>query len=185
MTSMDTLNPYQAPTGLDPGPITGKYCETGIFTNGRIGRLRYLGYSLAVMLLFYMAIALVVAAGAFILPDSSEIVIGSAVVALVIPMIIITVKLGIRRLNDMNATGAYMFLMLVPIVNSIFTLVLMLVSGTPSSNKYGSPPPPNPRSMGAVVAIFFLIPVTGIVAAIALPAYQDYVERAKAVQTTP
>ncbi|CAA0100795.1 Uncharacterised protein [BD1-7 clade bacterium] len=185
MTSMDTLNPYQAPTGLDPGPIAGKYCDTGVFGKGRIGRLRYLGYSLLVMLIFYVALAVIIALGAFILPDSSEIIIGGSIVALMIPMIIITIKLGIRRLNDINATGAYMFLMLIPIVNSILALVLMLASGAPSSNNYGSPPPPNPRGMGAIIVAFVFVPVFGILAAVALPAYQDYIERAEAAQTAP
>ena len=69
-------------------------------------------------------------------------------------------------------------LLLIPLVPLIF----WFIPGTKGSNDFGPPPPPN-RGSGIVVALLLvLVIVIGILAAIAIPAYQDYVERAKQAQ---
>jgi hypothetical protein len=65
----------------------------------------------------------------------------------------------------------------------LVAFVWLLKSGTPGENRYGAPPPPN--GTGVIVAAWLTlgIPViVGILAAISLPAYQNYVMRAKAAQ---
>ncbi|HCY64883.1 MAG TPA: hypothetical protein DHV59_19100 [Oxalobacteraceae bacterium] len=73
--------------------------------------------------------------------------------------------------------------MLVPLVNLILALYMIFGAGTPAENRFGPRPAKNSR---AVVICGLLLPaliaVIGILAAIAIPAYQDYVVRAKAAQ---
>ena len=82
----------------------------------------------------------------------------------------------IQRSHDMNMSGWWSLAALIPIVG----LVWVFKGGTAGTNRWGAPPPPN----GPMVKIFgLLMPVlfvVGILAAIALPAYQGYVTRAKA-----
>ena len=89
--------------------------------------------------------------------------------------------LFIRRLNDMNMTGWLSILILIPLVNIILSLVLAFYPGTKGANKYG------PRQIknsiwiwiGGLIAPLIFIAIIGILAAVALPAYQDYVIRAQ------
>jgi cytosine/uracil/thiamine/allantoin permease len=78
----------------------------------------------------------------------------------------------------MNVTGWLCLISLIPLA----ALVFWFVPGTRGANNYGPPPPPN--TMGAVVVacILPIIMVVGILAAVAIPAYQDYTQRAATEQ---
>ena len=56
------------------------------------------------------------------------------------------------------------------------------IPGTSGSNRFGAPPPPNSTGVILLALILPIIFVIGIVAAIAIPAYQDYATRARASQ---
>ena len=49
--------------------------------------------------------------------------------------------------------------------------------GTRGANNYGKPPPPNTTGAVVLACIVPVIMIVGIVAAIAIPAYQDYAQR--------
>jgi hypothetical protein len=66
---------------------------------------------------------------------------------------------------------------LVPLANLIF----WFLPGTDGSNRYGPPPPPN-SALVIVVGLVVPILLVAVMAAIAIPAYQSYVERARAAQ---
>ena len=138
--------------------------------NGRIGRLRLLAYGLGLyILLIIVTFALGLLAG--VTGVSPDIAGGVGVVIYTIGTIILLVQ----RSHDMNMAGWWCIAALIPLVG----LVWIFKAGTPGRNRWGAPPPPN----GLLVKIAGLaIPalmVLGIVAAIALPAYQDYVKRAQ------
>ncbi|MCH2190301.1 MAG: DUF805 domain-containing protein [Gammaproteobacteria bacterium] len=143
-----------------------------IFTaSGRIGRLRYLAYSLLsmVILMGLMGIASLFADSGLILITVPYIV-----------FLVFTLVLGKRRLNDMDYSGWFILLNLIPLVNILVALWLVFGKGTSGSNRFGSAPNANPLSVKIFGLVGPFIFVIGILAAIALPAYQDYVERAKA-----
>lgn len=48
---------------------------------------------------------------------------------------------GVRRLHDINKSGWFFFLALIPVIGSIWLLVWFCMDGTPGDNKYG----PNPK----------------------------------------
>jgi len=84
----------------------------------------------------------------------------------------------IQRSHDMDWSGWSALAALIPFVG----LIWVFKSGTAGANRFGAPPVPN--SLGVKIAALLIpaIAVIGILAAIALPAYQDYTLKAKAAQ---
>jgi len=56
-------------------------------------------------------------------------------IALVIPSLAITV----RRLHDVNKSGGYYFMVLIPLVGGILLLVEMVRESQPGPNRFGNP----------------------------------------------
>jgi len=164
-------NPYTPPRSQVADIDSGEVQEVRIFsTSGRIGRLRYLAYtSVATFAIMFAAGFLGALLGPAILP----------ILTLVayIPMVVFSVMCMIQRSHDMNWSGWMCFLGIIPFVG----LIWLFKSGTQGENNYGAPPPPNPLSVK--ILAFAPILMIGVLAAIAIPAYQDYVERAQASQS--
>ena len=90
-------------------------------------------------------------------------------------MLVISVILTVRRCHDFNTSGWLSLLLLLPLVPIIF----WFIPGTDGPNKFGAKPPPNTVLVtigGLLIPIVF---VGGILAAIAIPAYQGYVQQAQ------
>jgi len=62
-----------------------------------------------------------------------------------IPSLAVTV----RRLHDTNKSGWFILISLIPIIGSIWLLVLMCTDSDPGDNQYG----PNPKGLGPENAI--------------------------------
>lgn len=178
-------NPYSA-TSVDLSEPTGAddTYEPKIFAvNGRIGRLRYLAYSFVTGLVtvFIAGILAAILIPIFAMKGSKDgMSIGVIIVMLLIyiPSIASMFIMAKRRLNDLNHTGWLSLLMFAPLLNFVFALYLMFAPGTKTSNNYGPRPVKNSWWLViGVIAPFFFI---GILAAIAIPQYQEYVNRAKA-----
>ncbi len=165
--------PYATPLATVAEALP-EFGELEVFSiEGRIGRLRYLAWSL-VLMLAALALLGVASMGLAI----SEIV-GSVLIALVgIGMAVVSVQIGVQRLHDIGWSGWLWLINLVPIVGSVFALLLLIIPGTTGANRYGPPAPPNSRAVKLLAWLWLLVPVLGILAAITLPAYQDYVNRA-------
>jgi uncharacterized membrane protein YhaH (DUF805 family) len=97
-----------------------------------------------------------------------------------------TLAVSVRRLHDTDRSGWWQLIVLIPIIGPLVLLIFMVQDSQPVDNQYG--PNPKPGNEGGsnvaviAVAIIVFIIVTGILAAIAFPAYQTYVERAKQAQ---
>jgi cobalamin synthase len=87
--------------------------------------------------------------------------------------LVIVVLFMIRRLHDIDASGWYALLVLVPLVNVLLILFLLLKGGTQGTNRFG--PERITRTWEKVVGIigivFMILGVIGIIAAMAIPAY--------------
>ena len=59
--------------------------------------------------------------------------------AVLIPTLAVTV----RRLHDIDRTGWWIFINLIPLIGTIVLLVFALTPGTPGTNQYG----PNPKEV--------------------------------------
>src|SRR5574339_394126 len=95
-----------------------------------------------------------------------------------IAMIAIQFLPAIQRSHDMNVTGWLSLIVLVP----FGTLVFLFAPGTRGENNYGLRPPPNGVGVILLACLLPLFFVGGILAAIAIPAYQDYTIRAQVTE---
>jgi uncharacterized membrane protein YhaH (DUF805 family) len=173
---MATANPYRAPAAA-VADTSEQYQEVKIFsTSGRIGRARYIAYSIGlsflIMLVFGFVGGFVGAAG-----GGSSVGLIAMGIGYVITFVVMFM-LTIQRAHDFNTTGWLSILVLIPLVNFIF----WFIPGTDGDNRWGAQTPPN----GVLVLIAaWLVPILfigGIFAAIAIPAYSDYTKRATQFQ---
>jgi uncharacterized membrane protein YhaH (DUF805 family)/ribosomal protein S27AE len=172
-----TVSPYSTPKS-DVGDGYEEFAELKVFSvSGRIGRVRYLGWSMALLLISLVAYG--IAAG---IMAASPIFGGILMIPVVIGAVVVSVQIGVQRLHDIGWSGWLWLLNLVPVVGSVFALLMLIVPGNQGANRYGPPPPPNSGGVIALACTMLLVPILGIVAAIALPAYQDYVNRAAEAQ---
>ena len=86
--------------------------------------------------------------------------------------------IGAAGLGTPTGIGVVTVLALIPFVG----LIWVFKGGTQGRNRFGAPPPPN--GVGVIIGAWLLpvIAVIGILAAIAIPAYQQYTVKAKAAQ---
>lgn len=166
--AVDTLSagqPYAPPRAQVGEPIS-EHGELKVFTTqGRIGRLRYLAWSISLMtaalglwMIASMTLAVSVVAGAILIGIFG------------LGFLVVSVQIGVQRLHDLGWSGWFMLLNLVPVVGTLFPLVMLLMPGNQGPNRFGAPQPPNSRAVKVLAALWLLVPVGGIVAAIALPA---------------
>ena len=161
---MSTQNPYIAPRAA-VGDAPEDYQQVRVFSvSGRIGRARYIAYTLGISALFSAVGAALSAA----IGEAANLVAFAAI-------LVLSLMLSIQRSHDFNTSGWLGILGLVPLANLIF----WVIPGTDGPNRFGARTPPN----GVLTLIAaWIIPVVfmaGIVAAISIPAYQDYVKRSQ------
>ena len=178
-------NPYASPGAAltEPFARDATYEPKFFSTRGRIGRLRFLAYSFATMFVLSIAVGLlmgVLAPVAIGGAGENSIAMVAVGVLINIPFAIVGIVITKRRFNDLNLSGWWSLLMLVPFINLLAWLYLVFGSGTKGPNRFGPPPSKNSVLVvigGLLLPIVFLV---GIVAALAIPSYQQYVERANA-----
>ncbi|MGE8503806.1 MAG: DUF805 domain-containing protein [Pseudomonas sp.] len=170
-------SPY-APPQANVAERLPEFGELKVFgVNGRIGRVRYLGWLMAMTLCFIPIL------GAWIGLTALSSTLGMLVIGLLsIAAIVVSVFIGVQRLHDIGWSGWLLLVHLIPVVGSVFALLMLIIPGTQGANRFGPPPPPNSTSVKILAWLFLLIPISGIVAAIAIPQYQGYAERAAEYQ---
>lgn len=152
--------------------------------NGRFGRLSYLGWNM-LLGLSVLPIAIIAAFLTPMLTDNTSNIM-LYIVAVIglffyIGLIYLTFIFTIRRLHDKNQSGWLSLIALVPLINIFFMLYLIFAPGTQGANNYGQPR--DTKTWEKVLAwMYILIFPLGILAAIAIPAYQDYTNRAQQQQ---
>ncbi len=176
-------NPYNAPTAdmSTVGNIGETYQPKVFSMSGRIGRVRYLAYSMAISIALLVALAAVAGVAAAVTGGSQGVMLVLGLL-FYIPMFAVGFIMAIRRVHDMGHSGWLSLLILVPIAN----LWLLFAPGTAGANEYG--PAPVKNTTGVIVAAFLpfiLMVVIGIVAAIAMPAYMGAMSKAQGVTEIP
>jgi uncharacterized membrane protein YhaH (DUF805 family) len=62
-------------------------------------------------------------------------------------VLIPSIAVSVRRLHDIDRTGWWVLIGLVPVIGTIVLLVFAVLDGTPGENRFG----PNPKASGKVV----------------------------------
>ena len=175
---METANPYAPPQAAvrDIGTASEQFQTVKLLSfKGRVGRLRFLAYSTAAYLVLALMSGIVAGvAAAMKMPGLVAIL----PLLFLVPYFTVFALLTIQRSHDMDWSGWMSLLALIPIVG----LIWIFKGGSASENRFGAPPPPNTVWVKIGASIFPLIFVVGVLAAVALPAYQQYTVRAKAAQ---
>ena len=158
---------------VDPPPMLSLSFE------GRFGRASYVNTWGVAMVL----VALVGILAAVLVPA-----LGGAGAFLMIPLglaMLVFIGWGIRvsvlRLHDVNRSGWWVLLTLVPYLGAVVNLLLLVWPGTAEENDFG----PKPRRGNVVLAIAIIaLSTLAFVAAISLgmSAYRDYSDRAQKAQ---
>ena len=104
--------------------------------NGRASRADYWWFVLANMIVSVVLSMLVMLGGDSFIATLFSMVSGLYSLAILIPGIAVTV----RRLHDIDKSGWWYLIGLVPCIGSIVLLVFTCLAGTPGDNKYGPDP---------------------------------------------
>lgn len=104
--------------------------------NGRARRTEYWMFTLFNMI---FAIFAIVADNAFGLTFDAE-GFGFLYLFYILAMLIPSLAVGVRRLHDTGKSGWMMLIALIPLIGSIWLLVLFATNGTPGENEYGLNP---------------------------------------------
>ena len=156
-------NVYAAPAADLSGAISS--ADTLPFAlNGRIGRLRYLGYVIALYFLMGVGVALLepLLAGG---PVPSAVLSSVAGIGFLVAYMIV----ARRRMHDIGLGGWMILCMFIPFVNMYFGLVMLFKRGDDGNNEFG--PEPSANSWGVKALVFGIPALTliGIIAAAVPP----------------
>ena len=117
--------------------------KNNIFTaEGRLNRLKYFKYLLAfnfgmLFISFILSFIVGIVTAMLGLP---EFIVSLFAYAISIPIAVGDVMLQIRRLHDLDKSGWFALLSLIPIINFCLGLYLLLFKGTEGDNRYGPDP---------------------------------------------
>jgi uncharacterized membrane protein YhaH (DUF805 family) len=136
--------------------------------------MRYLAYGIGInFLLMAVMIPLAGAVG-----GASAVMGGEAAMSMATMLVIgvfylatfvISIMFGKRRLNDLNRSGWWFLLFLIPLVNLIFAIYILFFPGTGGDNNFGPAPVANSTGVLILGWMFPVLMVLGIVAAVAIP----------------
>lgn len=172
-----TQNQYQAPQSMTETPLASIQKASPFFSPvGKIGRGRYFFQrfvSLAVAALLFIA-----AGGVFSeLPDLNELVGGSILILAVVFYFYSTFAIMVKRLRDLNQSGLLSLLWFIPLISLGLAIYLLFFPGKKSTDQAKNNDNAAVIVIAVIVGLFVLIGILGILAAIAIPQYQNYTTR--------
>lgn len=109
--------------------------------NGRARRKEYWMFVLF-NILISMGLMIFVGIGAASESTTMVVIFYSLYALYSLAVLLPTIAVTVRRLHDINKSGAYFFIVFIPLIGGIWLLVLMATEGTQGENQYG----PDPKS---------------------------------------
>lgn len=174
---MSDQNPYSTPDASLATGESGTYNPSIFSFSGRIGRLRYLAYNTGInLILTAIMIPLLGASGMMAAGGDMSAMSGGiggiAMIIFYIATIVISIMFGKRRLNDLNRSGWFVLLFIIPLVNLLLVIYMVFFAGTDGDNNYGPQPEANTLGVKILAFLFPALMVLGIGAAVLIPAMQ-------------
>ncbi|MHC8368864.1 DUF805 domain-containing protein [Pseudomonas sp. ZT5P21] len=179
--SSDAQSPY-APPRAPVGEALPEFGTLKAFTfAGRIGRLRYLAWTMALMLVLMGACGVFISIGLSLIALTSTVglVIGGLVgTALFIAFFVVSIQICVQRLHDLGWSGWLYLLTLVPFVGGLFPILLAVLPGNTAANQYGAPPPANTTAVKVLCALWLVFVTVVFIGALTggIGALQDQYE---------
>ncbi|CAH0307993.1 DUF805 domain-containing protein [Pseudomonas brassicacearum] len=158
---VDPVSPY-APPRAEVGEAVAEYSTLKPFSfDGRIGRLRYLAWTMVLTLAilplvglgFWLATAWLLASNSI----AALIVGGLLGVAVVLAFAFVSIQFNVQRLHDLGWSGWLWLVNLVPFVGSIFPFILIIAPGNTGANQYGPPPPRNTTAVKVLASLWLVM----------------------------
>ena len=109
-------------------------------TEGRLNRLRYLKYQVLWSLIIGIAGFILGFIGGFVTGDAESLLVTIPAGIMSFVGGIGGIMLTIRRLHDLDRSGWFILLALVPFVNILFAIYIWFFKGTDGYNRYGADP---------------------------------------------
>lgn len=161
--SSDDESPYSPPRAA-VGEALPEFSELNLFSvQGRIGRLRFLAWTL-VSLLVAVAVAGVIAISLF---TGEHFMLGGLFgMVAVLAYLYVNITISVQRLHDLGWSGWLWLLNLVPLVGSVFPILIMVMPGNTGANRYGAPPPPNSTAVKVLSSLWLVLLALALVSAI-------------------
>lgn len=104
--------------------------------HGRARRKEFWYFFLFFVIFVWLAMFLDVVLGTFSMELETGLLSGCFSVAMAVPYVAVSV----RRLHDTDRSGWWFLIQLIPIVGTIWYLVLLVLDGQPGENRFGSDP---------------------------------------------
>ncbi|WP_339505127.1 DUF805 domain-containing protein [Pseudomonas sp. RL_105y_Pfl2_101] len=158
---VDPVSPY-APPRAEVGEALAEYSTLKPFSfDGRIGRLRYLAWTMVLTLTmlplaglgFWLATAWLLASN-----STAALVVGGLLgAAVVLAFAFVSIQFNVQRLHDLGWSGWLWLVNLVPFVGSIFPFILIIAPGNTGANQYGPPPPRNSTAVKLLASLWIVM----------------------------
>lgn len=163
LPSSDDESPYSPPRAA-VGEALPEFSELNVFSvQGRIGRLRFLAWTL-VSLLVAAAVAGVIVLSLF---TGEHFMLGSLFgMVAVFAYLYVNITISVQRLHDLGWSGWLWLLNLVPLVGSVFPILITVMPGNTGANRYGAPPPPNSTAVKVLSSLWLVLLALVLVSAI-------------------
>lgn len=168
---IEPASPY-APPRAEVGEALAEYSILKPFSfDGRIGRLRYLAWTMALTLalLPLVGVGFWLASTWLLASDSiaALIVGGLLATVVVLAFAFVSIQFNVQRLHDLGWSGWLWLINLVPFVGSIFPFILIIAPGNTGANQYGPPPPRNTTGVKLLASLWLVMIVLIFIATFA------------------
>ncbi|MGN8277238.1 DUF805 domain-containing protein [Pseudomonas sp. SMN5] len=159
--TIEPVSPY-APPRAHVGEAVAEYATLKPFSfDGRIGRLRYLAWTMVLTLAVMPVVGLGFWLGTTWLLASNSLaalVIGGLFAAVILfAFAFVSIQFNVQRLHDLGWSGWLWLVNLVPVVGSIFPFVLIFAPGNAGANQYGPPPPRNTTAVKVLASLWLVM----------------------------
>jgi uncharacterized membrane protein YhaH (DUF805 family) len=190
---MESSSPYRPPASdVQPPAVGGNDLSPVYSPSGRFGRLSYIAWLVIVSIAGQLIAFLlggaepiqfpVDSAGApvpGVMPEISPFAMAVSLVAGLITLVL-GIIFAIRRCHDIDVSGWWNLVLVIPLVNLFYGLFLTLKAGTEGPNRFGPDrvTPGWEKVVGIIGILLFALALVGILAAIVIPAYLGYMDAA-------